>query len=110
MKCFGLVFSIFGLYFVLPSEAKAEAYNADVYYSICHNESQYLEFTSAFLSKNCSQKLEFSKSVSWDYFLSDSISIVILKNYPIGFKRAYQVITAKEFLIRSGLSPPSVFA
>lgn len=110
MKRVGILFSIFGLYLLLPSESKAEALTFDAYCIIIQTEYQDSHFATIHFPKSCALKIESLKSKSWDCIVLNPIRIVDHKKYLIKFSSLYQVITAKEFLIRSGLSPPSVFA
>lgn len=110
MKRIGILFSIFGLYLLIPSESKAETFTFDAYSTIIQTEYQDSHFATIHFSKSCSLKIESLKSKSWDCIVLNPIRIINHKKYLTKFSSLYQVITAKEFVIHSGLSPPSVFA
>ncbi len=110
MKCFGILFSIFSFYLLLPSESKAETLTFDANSTIFQVEYRDSHFTTIHFPKSCALKIDSLKSKSWDSIIINPFRIVEHKKYLTHFSSIYQVITAKEFLIRSGLSPPSVIA
>lgn len=110
MKCVGILFSIFSLYLLLPSESKAETLIFVAYPTIFQVEYQDSHFATIHFPKSCALKIESLKSKSWYSIIINPFRIFEHKKYLTNFSSLYQVITAKKFLIRSGLSPPSVFA
>jgi len=102
MKLFAAFFSFFCLNFLHCAEAKAATY--------CNHADRHFEVTSQALAKQSSQTPELNKWQPWPCVAPEEIQFVVLKANCFGPPRYFHSIHAKDFYIRTGLSPPLLFA
>ena len=103
MKFFLAIFSIFGLYFLYPAEARAELVRADSGNVFAQQTDSSLE-NSHPENKSTPHPEAWQ---SWAYVGGQENQII----HPQGFwlspiTKIFRTIGAKEFQIRTGLSPP----
>lgn len=106
MNLFVAILSFFCLYLLHCAEAKAAPlYSGDQY--VQHNKTdQGIDATPAIHSQQNQNKTEINKWIPWPFIGSESVGFVPSPSKSNGRANLLTSIATKEFVIRTGLSPP----
>lgn len=110
MKSIAAFFSLFCIYLLHPTEAKADTYFSAGEYVRYHQSDQRFENTSPLLSNHCRTSPDVRKWVPWSCIISEKIQVVLHEGHFTGTPTVFRRAGARDFYVHSGLSPPRQFA
>src|SRR5258708_5156232 len=107
-KLFAIVFTFFGLYFFHCSEAKAETHCSAVFFTLYSYTHADQCFDGAQLSPSAFFKgpLKFCEWIPLAFTIPPIVQISLAEIFQDEMPWAYRTVGAKEYYIRTGLSPP----
>jgi hypothetical protein len=102
MKLFTAFFSFFCLSLLHSAEAKADSYS--------NHAVRHFEITSQTLTKSCNQSHESKNWTPWPCIFAEEFEFLRFEASSSEPLRSFHAISAKDFFIHTGLSPPILFA
>jgi hypothetical protein len=108
-QVFAALFTFCGFYFFHCTEAKAETAYSSTQAAHSYLHQDRAENARLSSSKSFAASLDFSKWIPWVFTIPEVIENPSPASLRSEISRAVRFVGAKDFYIRTGLSPPNLF-